>query len=169
MGFDDFLNSLSTMWGGVAHITHTISADAAASLEASDTSQDAVREVIRESINNAIFHGCASEVIIRVDHLSDDVLHLVVEDNGKGRDGEMNFGLGSKLMDTVTLNWTLRKGSPHNGSGGTFRYRKCPCCTGALTPEHSRSGNSARPVRLKQWHTSSALIKSHSSTQPKLS
>jgi len=126
MGFDDFLNSLSTMWGGVAHITHTISADAAASLEASDTSQDAVREVIRESINNAIFHGGASEVIIRVDHLSDDVLHLVVEDNGKGPVGEMNFGLGSKLMDTVTLNWTLRKGSPHTVLEAHFAIDSVP-------------------------------------------
>ena len=113
MPFDDFLNSLSTMWAGVAHITHAISADAAASLKASDTAQDAVREVIRESINNAIFHGGASEVVIRVNQRSDEILHLVTEDNGTGPAGEINFGLGSKLMDTVTLSWTLRKGSPH--------------------------------------------------------
>jgi len=83
-------------------------------------------EVIRESINNAIFHGGASEVTIRVDHLSDDVLHLVVKDNGKGPDGEMNFGLGSKLMDTVTLNWSLRKDSHHTVLEAHFAIDSVP-------------------------------------------
>ena len=55
----------------------------------------------------------ASEVVIRVNQRSDEILHLVTEDNGTGPAGEINFGLGSKLMDTVTLSWTLRKGSPH--------------------------------------------------------
>ena len=57
---------------------------------------------------------------------SDDVLHLVVEDNGKGPDDEMNFGLGSKLMDTVTLNWTLRKGSPHTVLEAHFAIDSVP-------------------------------------------
>lgn len=111
MLFEEFLDSLATMWKGVAEISYTVSASGLETVTTTKTSQDAIREVVRESINNAIFHGGASRITVALDHLSMNVLRLTVEDNGHGPVSEINAGLGSGLMDTVTLSWELRKGS----------------------------------------------------------
>lgn len=112
MLFEEFLDSLATMWTGVAEISYTVSATAIETMSTSKTTEDAVREVIRESVNNGIFHGGASMITIALDQLRPNVTRLTVEDNGKGPISDPNAGLGSRLMDIVTLNWELRKGSP---------------------------------------------------------
>lgn len=133
MLFEEFLDSLATMWTGVAEISYSVSAAAKETMSTSKMTEDAVREVIRESINNAIFHGGASIITIALGQLRPNVTRLTVEDNGKGPISDPNAGLGSKLMDVVTLSWELRKASPQTILEADFASPSTPAVAPALS------------------------------------
>jgi hypothetical protein len=104
---DEFLASLSTLWDGVVQVNYSVSDSARGCVDSSTTIQDAVREVLRESVNNAAFHGSATSVDIRMELRPGGALRVRVKDNGSGPSEGFNNGLGSKLLDTVTMSWKL--------------------------------------------------------------
>ena len=59
-------------------------------------------------------HGAASGVDIQIEMLVHDVLRVTITDNGRGVADERSGGLGSRLLDEVTIGWTLS--STGNGS-----------------------------------------------------
>jgi len=71
-----------------------------------------VGRVVEEGLSNAIRHGGAKEIAVRVTGgqpgggLGGDVV-VVVEDNGSGP-GSGNAGLGSSLLDSVSQTWELK-------------------------------------------------------------
>jgi signal transduction histidine kinase len=55
--------------------------------------EDVIYRIVQESITNAIRHGRASHIMIRITHSSNDI-HIHIADNGKGcNDVHSGFGL----------------------------------------------------------------------------
>lgn len=71
-----------------------------------------VGRVVEEGLSNAIRHGGAKEISVRVAEGQEgsasggDVV-VVIEDNGSGP-GSGNLGLGSSLLDSVSQTWELK-------------------------------------------------------------
>ena len=61
----------------------------------------------RESLNNAAFHGSATAADSRMELRPGGALRVRVKDNGNGPSAGINYGLGSKLLDTVAMSWKL--------------------------------------------------------------
>lgn len=92
---------------------------------------DDIKTVISEAVTNCIVHayaGNGGEVILRA-KIKDDVLHMEIEDYGKGienieqamqpffsgSDSEERSGMGFTIMQTFTDDLTVER----NSSGGT--------------------------------------------------
>jgi signal transduction histidine kinase len=76
-------------------------------LEKSPASLHACSEVVREGINNAIFHGNATDIDITVTTLNSNTVQVRVEDNGSGPSPRRTPGVGSDLLNTVSSGWNL--------------------------------------------------------------
>ena len=68
--------------------------------------------VVEEGITNAVRHGQSSFVGISIKQLSDDVVRVVVTDNGTGPSGGRR-GLGSSILDSTSGgDWSLKANNP---------------------------------------------------------
>ena len=68
--------------------------------------------VVEEGITNAVRHGQSSFVRISIKQLSDDVVRVVVTDNGTGPSGGRR-GLGSSILDSTSGgDWSLKANNP---------------------------------------------------------
>lgn len=76
-----------------------------------------VADVVEEAIANAVHHGGATEVDIRL-HGDGQVLELVVTDNGRGPQ-QGSSGLGSRLMGGLGGQWRLEA----SGAGSILTVR----------------------------------------------
>ena len=103
----DFLDSLEDLWEGVAALSVHTRQQALQMLEKSPASLHACSEVIREGLNNAIFHGAATNIAIMVTTLNSSTVHVRVEDNGSGPAPRRTPGVGSDLLNTVSPGWNL--------------------------------------------------------------
>ncbi len=118
----DFIESMKKIWKASVLIEANISDEAMMLLGNDGPAVDAVVEIIREGVNNAVKHGAATHVTIgakvSVFEKSGEVrevglLEVEVLDNGLKQHGnEMNpAGLGSALLDQLTLDWKLTIGA----------------------------------------------------------
>ncbi len=118
----DRLNEVVTRWQGVADI-RVITDNDLALIEQSLSEQ--ILHIVVEAVNNAVRHGAARQIVIRVSQQRDAV-NLTIDDDGFGpRRGRL--GTGSLYFDLVTAkNWQLR-GRPEGGS--TLELRLSPHAT----------------------------------------
>lgn len=101
------LHELTELWRGVVSITLKLDARAISSIAASDRVNSTVVELLREAISNAIRHGDATEVTVSVsmnDGETDAVLR--VTNNGKPLPSSAQPGIGTKLLEDLTLGWS---------------------------------------------------------------
>jgi len=108
------LTEVVLLWRGTAEIAATVSAAASERLNSEPGLITATQEIVREAVSNAVRHGAASAVDIEIEMLVHDVLRVTITDNGRGVADERSGGLGSRLLDEVTIGWTLS--STGNGS-----------------------------------------------------
>lgn len=73
-----------------------------------------VIEICREATSNAIRHGKAKTIDIRIDSLN-DLIEIRISDDGIGTAGNEVAGLGSQMLDEICVRWTLAP-SPARGS-----------------------------------------------------
>ncbi|MSW40898.1 MAG: hypothetical protein F2842_01660, partial [Actinobacteria bacterium] len=101
------LTELVLLWRGTVEITATISAGAHDRLSSEVGLTTAAQEIVREAVSNSVRHGAASAVDVQVEIVEREVLRVVVTDNGRGVPDDRSRGLGSRLLDEVTIRWTL--------------------------------------------------------------
>jgi signal transduction histidine kinase len=70
--------------------------DLAADVDAEDSVHDALARIVREAITNAIRHGGAREVVVRM--VANDGVHLTIEDDGRGLPADVPQGFGLRSM-----------------------------------------------------------------------
>lgn len=105
--FSSLLTELRELWEGTANIEWSISNDAQSTLDRDPGLARCAFEVIRESVTNAVKHGSASEISIRIE-LAEYSLRLAISNNGSISEVRA-VSLGSELMDQLCLSSNLRQ------------------------------------------------------------
>lgn len=101
------LADLSQLWTGVVCIKSEIGEEVASLLRQFPASSHSVIEVIREACANAIRHGEATNIFVRVVRGENPhTLRVQVSNDGKSVDNSEEFGVGSLLMEEITLEWS---------------------------------------------------------------
>lgn len=105
-GFADFLGEVDSVWSRVAEVDFRVGAGTIAAVEADPILRAIVMEVVSEGISNAVRHGHATQVSIRMAQPSEEVIGLRIASNSTGEDRPELRGLGSRLLDDCTLQWS---------------------------------------------------------------
>jgi signal transduction histidine kinase len=77
-----------------------------ARLDAAPATRSAVIDVVAEALTNAVRHGAARAVDVRLDSRPDGRLSVIVRDDGRASSAGAP-GMGSRLLDAVAISWTL--------------------------------------------------------------
>lgn len=95
-------------WAGVCAVQVDIDDASRAMLEEDPVLRSTAHEIMTEAVSNAVRHGRAQEVGIRVSMASDDpgVLTVIVDNDGRGEVGA-STGLGTQILDQCALGWSL--------------------------------------------------------------
>lgn len=99
-------SGLKSLWSGVCEIAFDIPPQVIDAIVADPISASAIHAVIEESIANAIFHASAKRVDVRIDH-DGHVIAILIENDGNAPSTDGERGLGSRLLDEVTTEWTI--------------------------------------------------------------
>lgn len=103
------LNDLLGLWSPVVHFSFDISPAADQTLAADIGLSQSAIEICREATSNAIRHGCAGCVDIRIVTIG-DLVEIRVTDDGDGPSSVVVAGLGSQMLDETCLRWQLVRG-----------------------------------------------------------
>ena len=101
----DLLNQIVEIWSDAAKITIEIPEPLEAEIARSPLASEALIEISREFITNAIKHGKASSVSLKVSRLDDLRIAIKVVDDGQGLPPGAKPGFGSKLLSELSLVW----------------------------------------------------------------
>ena len=101
---------LAELWEDVVTIDVAAVPTVLHRIEADPLAGFSVVEVIREACGNAIRHGNAQNIWIRIDaSTADSVVTLQIDNDGKRLPSRTQPGLGSQLFDETCLSWTRRQ------------------------------------------------------------
>lgn len=103
----DTLNDISSTWENTCDIRWSMDHKTVRILVDSPEAAVSVTEIVREGVGNAIRHGGATEVRIRIVGHSDRVVVSVI-DNGSGVSHDSKPGLGSRMLDRTCFEWNRR-------------------------------------------------------------
>lgn len=103
---EQVLADIAELWEGVARVDWELSADAAALLAAAPATTESAMEIVREACSNAVRHGQAALIRVRVS-AEHQRLQIEVANDGQLRASAGPTGLGTELLDELTLNWSL--------------------------------------------------------------
>jgi signal transduction histidine kinase len=101
----DLLNQIVEIWSDAAEISIDIPSELEVKIARQPLTSEALIEISREFITNAIKHGKASKVSLRVSRLDSYRIAVEVLDNGQGLPPGAKPGFGSKLLSELSLSW----------------------------------------------------------------
>ena len=101
----DLLNQIVEIWSDAAEISIEIPAALEAAITKQPLASEALIEIAREFITNAIKHGKASKVFLKVSRLDGTRIAIEVIDDGQGLPPGAKPGFGSKLLSELSLVW----------------------------------------------------------------
>lgn len=99
------LEQIVEIWSDAAQITISFSEELERALLRKPLASEALIEISREFINNAIKHGKAETVSLRVFKVDPYRLAVEVTDDGQGAPPGAKPGFGSKLLTELSLSW----------------------------------------------------------------
>ena len=100
------LEQIVEIWSDAAQITISFSEELELALARRPLASEALIEISREFINNAIKHGKAEHVSLRVFRVDPYRLAVEVTDDGQGVPPGAKPGFGSKLLTELSLSWS---------------------------------------------------------------
>lgn len=101
------IKDLEDTWRGIATLRFDFDEQALKDLEANAQLRFAVNEIQREAVSNAVKHSNATDVQFHYGIDGTDLV-MIVENNGTGPIGRKNSNLGSKMLDELTKEWSLK-------------------------------------------------------------
>jgi two-component sensor histidine kinase len=101
----EVLNQIVEIWSDAAHISIEIPDALEAAITKAPLTSEALIEIAREFITNAIKHGKASKVSLKVSRLDGARIAIEVIDDGQGLPPGAKPGFGSKLLSELSLVW----------------------------------------------------------------
>ena len=94
------------VWSQLSSIDLRLDETSQDMLSRDPSAAEAAVEVIRECLGNALRHGRATHVDIRLEALDEQRLRITVVDDGRGMSGTPQDGFGSRLLHQICLSWT---------------------------------------------------------------
>lgn len=101
------LNAIVSTWNGICTVTWSIGERATRALVRDNNVRMCVNEIVKEAISNAVRHGNASKAHVEINRGSDEFVEIVVSNNGRAPSQKSTKGLGSRMFDELTYNWSL--------------------------------------------------------------
>ena len=105
--FNQNLAEITSTWRSVCTIKTDISARAQRALDQNQDVCIVTNEIIKEAVSNAVRHGQAKTVSIKLDRIKDDILEIEISNDGFKPLRDQAPGLGSQMLDELTLIWNL--------------------------------------------------------------
>lgn len=125
------LRRIVGVWSRLAVINVDIAAEVNLALDSDPDAAERATEIIREGLANAIRHGRASEVAVRLSRSGASAIRITVIDNGIAQAApSREEGLGSATLDDLCLEWK-REGSTWSGTSLTCLILVEPCNSSA--------------------------------------
>lgn len=103
--FDAVLAEMFEMWEDLVHFDTQFEAAAIEALNASNEANECAIEVIREGINNAVRHGQAKKILIRIRLTSNHLVELLIINEGQLLPEQEAAGFGTSLISEYTHKW----------------------------------------------------------------
>ncbi|MDF9809858.1 signal transduction histidine kinase [Aurantimicrobium minutum] len=104
---EESVRELIELWSGAVSIKLDIEPELLISIAQSEKTNSALSELLREAISNAIRHGDATEVSVLLKRSPDSKdIELHVSNNGEPVSGNSLPGIGTQLLNDLTLSWT---------------------------------------------------------------
>jgi hypothetical protein len=100
----DTLSSIAEVWNGTSLVRWSIDYRTVRQLVESTSAAVSVAEICREGVANAVRHGKATEIQIRI-NASDGHVRVEVIDNGSGSLAGSQHGLGSHMLNELCVSW----------------------------------------------------------------
>ena len=104
--FSEFLVSLHHLWNGLCEIQVSDPRGLIPAIDESPSTAASAIELVRESVGNAVRHGTATLVGIRLESETERLITIEIVDNGSGLPEEAPVGLGSALFDSLAFRWS---------------------------------------------------------------
>ncbi len=101
---EDLLAEIALTWQGVVTVDYSVSDAIRRGLNDNDACRWCVNEIALEAVHNAVVHGDANQVNIKVTNEEFEVIVEVVDD-GAGLSGNDEPGLGSQMLDEICVEW----------------------------------------------------------------
>ena len=101
------LDEIAETWNGLCTIEFDLPDEVECSLRNDSVCVETVLEIAREACSNAIRHGSAELIQIRIDFESPELIKIVVRNDGTKLDLSSNRGVGSAYLDDCTYSHEL--------------------------------------------------------------
>ena len=101
------LPNLVATWSGICEVKFNITDRANRALVRDPDARMCVNEICKEAVSNAVRHGEANQVDIAIDRTADELLIIEASDNGRGVGKVAKSGVGSSMLDDLTVRWSL--------------------------------------------------------------
>lgn len=102
------LDDITAAWAGLCEVEVDLAPEAQRAIDAEPPLASAVIDICTEACSNAVRHGDAEHIIVTA-RRAENSLHLVVRDDGAAGEATSLPGLGSAMLDDVTLRWERRR------------------------------------------------------------
>ena len=107
-GVRDALEGVARAWDGLCTVGLEMPDDVAARIDQDPPLASAVVDICNDACSNAVRHGGATSVAMRALHVG-ETLELVVSDDGAPDPAAGLPGLGSAILDDVSVTWMRRR------------------------------------------------------------
>ncbi|MFM6977682.1 MAG: hypothetical protein ACKOWR_03080 [Micrococcales bacterium] len=104
--FNRDFQEITSTWRSICTINADISARAQRALDSKQDVRSVTNEIIKEAVSNAVRHGQAKNVNIKLERIQDDILEIEISNDGC-KAINPTPGLGSQMFDELTLSWSL--------------------------------------------------------------
>ena len=101
------MKELIATWQGVCDIEVEVSAELKKIISRDVRLSMCVNEILKEAVSNAVRHGDAQKAWVRVGAPSGGVVELSVANDGLAPMTGGRRGVGSGLLDELTVDWSL--------------------------------------------------------------
>lgn len=120
-GVSRALGDITAAWDGLCTVAVEVSPDAERAIDGDAPLASSVIDICTEACSNAVRHGDAGHISV-VARRDGPTVSLVVRDDGAPSGIEPRPGLGSAMLDDVTLHWERRR-----EGGATVLRATLPC------------------------------------------
>ena len=101
------LDGIFGIWRNVAKVSLAMNSNCKKIIDSNLETQDLVREIVREAVANALRHGNATEVSVRIIDVPQN-LQITCINNGNLVPEKLVTGSGSAMLDKLCLDWSLK-------------------------------------------------------------